>query len=268
MNHALSQPLFIPVSDSALFALSYPSLNPECREAVIICPPDPQDGMRSHGCLVQLARRLQQSGLAVLRFDYRGTGDSEGASNEISLDLCLQDILTAASFMRQQTSCIDLSLIGLRLGASLAIRASKILELKRLVLWDPILDGIDYIKAAERSQHLMFTREKPDPPFPSARYSSEQYWGFPWTKQWRSELASVSLATLQPRAKESHMLLATDDRRTHEAFAAWQAEGLAIKLCKIGEDLHWGDDRYMKFRAFPAAQLRFIQDIFGGTQHG
>ena len=267
MNSIKSQPLFIPLAGQSIFALAYVPLNKNRHETIIICPPDPQDCMRSHGALVLLARRLQQEGFGVLRFDYRGTGDSEGSSVAIDLDSWLQDALGAAEFIQNLWPGMRLSLIGLRLGSCIALRASLRLNIERLLLWDPILDGHVYIKAAESAQKALFSREPTNPPFTSLRYSHEQYWGFAWSESWRRQVAKINIANLEPKAKQCHILLSRADAAASTALSIWTSQNLAVDLQQIGDSLHWGDPLYLNIKAFPAAHLRFIQDLFGGDLH-
>jgi len=62
--------------------LHMPEPRGPCPDAVIVVSGGPQIRYGSHRLYVQLARRLCARGLAVLRFDYEGMGDSEGPSVE------------------------------------------------------------------------------------------------------------------------------------------------------------------------------------------
>jgi len=73
-----SEPFFYESQDQQIFAIYHPPQGAPRGEGVVICYPAPQDIMRSYQAHVQLARLLAQQGFAVLRFDYAGTGDSEG----------------------------------------------------------------------------------------------------------------------------------------------------------------------------------------------
>jgi pimeloyl-ACP methyl ester carboxylesterase len=91
------------------------------------------------------AHALAASGSWVLRFDYRGTGDSRGVFPDFSLDEYLEDIERA----RHELECVSgmrcRGLLGLRLGASLAaISASRCDRELDLVMWEPIIDGSRY----------------------------------------------------------------------------------------------------------------------------
>lgn len=262
MTALRSQPLFLNSMNQQIFTLHYPA-EPGAQETVIICPPAPQEIMRSQAALGQLARRLQEDGLNVMRFDYSSTGDSEGVSDLASIDHWLQDVLQVCAFAKEQYPDSRLSLLGLRLGAALAIRASQKVNVDRLVLWDPIVDGIHYLREMEASHAGMFQLNPIEPPFPSWRYGKEQCWGFPWSETWRSQVAAVSPALLFPRAQTTHIILSATDPVVRDASQNWERHGLSIDVQHVGEPMHWGDERYIKIRAFPSAHLRRIQALWG-----
>ena len=76
--------------------------------------------MGSHRQFVLLAWRLAQAGFAVLRFDYRGMGDSEGAPRDFE---AVQDDIAAAILALQKTcpAVKQVALFGLCDGASAAL---------------------------------------------------------------------------------------------------------------------------------------------------
>jgi hypothetical protein len=247
--------------DQQIFTLQYPAED-HAQETVIVCPPAPQEIMRAQAALGQLAKRLQENGCHVLRFDYSNTGDSEGLSESASLDRWLQDILKVCAFAKERFPGTKISLMGLRLGAALALRASQHVQVERLVLWDPIVDGIHYLREMESSHARMFFISPIEPPFPSWRYGKEQCWGFPWSESWRSQIAAISPSLLIPRAQKTHIILSATDPVVRNSSQSWEKLGIRIDLQHVGEPMHWGDERYMKIRAFPSAHLRRIQALW------
>jgi len=262
MNTVLSKAQFLPAADRQIFSLHYPAGQPERNETIILCPPAPQETMRSQAALGQLARRLQEDGFHVIRFDYSGTGDSEGFSDQISLDHWLLDLLSVYGWAQFHLRTQKISLLGLRLGAPLAIRASQQVNVERLVLWDPIIDGLNYLHDMEKAHVRQFQLNANEPPFPSLRYSGEQCMGFPWTSSWRAELAGISKSTLHPKAKKTHFVLSATDTLVRETCTLWQNHGLVADIQHVAEPLDWGSERYVKIRAFPAAHLRRIQALW------
>ena len=116
--------------------------------AVLLCYPWGQEYIRAHRSMRVLANMLCAAGFHVLRFDYFGTGDSAGESRDASLGSWEADIETAMQELQDTSGASRIVLIGLRLGATaaakLAIRKPR--EIEALVLWDPVIQGSEYLQ--------------------------------------------------------------------------------------------------------------------------
>ncbi|MFT6990062.1 MAG: esterase/lipase [Paraglaciecola sp.] len=138
-------PFFFGYSSHPLYGVYHsPSALPHKKEAILLCPPFGQEYMRSHRAYRQLAFLLNKLGFPVLRFDYRGTGDSFGYLEDTAVSDWLEDINVAAEELKQTAQVDNISIVGLRLGGLLACVASEDLQINRLVLWDTITSGKDY----------------------------------------------------------------------------------------------------------------------------
>lgn len=116
--------------------------------AVLLCNPLGEEAARAHRIYRVLATQLERSGFHVLRFDYGGTGDSMGASEDVSIAGWIADVATAAEQVLATSGAKKLVAIGLRLGGTLAALATSRggLRLRHLVLWDPVVDGKAYLR--------------------------------------------------------------------------------------------------------------------------
>ncbi len=94
-----------------------------------------------HRLLWQLSRYLQVRGVASLRFDVRGTGDSAGDFSEMTVSRQVQDTLAAGEYLRHQPDLDPqrVMLLGLGLGAMVATLSAKAMHTHRLALWSPAL---------------------------------------------------------------------------------------------------------------------------------
>lgn len=72
---------------------------------------------------VDLARHLQEMGLVVLRFDFRGMGDSDGESGEMSYNSALADIKTATKYLVDNFPNFRPTLIAHSMGGNCAVSA-------------------------------------------------------------------------------------------------------------------------------------------------
>ena len=63
------------------------------KHAVVICSPLTNEHDTCYWAMRQLALRLSRLGFDAVRFDYYATGNSDGSSQELSLQSCVQNIL-------------------------------------------------------------------------------------------------------------------------------------------------------------------------------
>jgi uncharacterized protein len=98
------------------------------------------DRMESHWIFIKCARALAQEGIASLRFDFFGSGESEGTYDQATLQSEIADARAAVRFMQRQKG-IDpgrLGLCGLSLGGCVAACVAPASKAKALVLWSAV----------------------------------------------------------------------------------------------------------------------------------
>ena len=83
------------------------------------------------------ARYLAGKRIEVLRYDYRGIGESEGVFEETSFDDWIQDVHHLAGWLRDRSPGVPLVLHGLGIGALLASLAFQAGLGSSLLLWSP-----------------------------------------------------------------------------------------------------------------------------------
>lgn len=99
----------------------------------------------SHGLLsskdsekyIALGHRMSEEGMAMLRFDFRGIGESEGSEEDNTISKKLVDLGSAIQFVRSHMGPkVKLGLVGSSLGGFLSlIQASKDPSIEALVIW-------------------------------------------------------------------------------------------------------------------------------------
>jgi hypothetical protein len=115
-----------------------PEAEPPCPCAVVL---HGYTGSRigDHRMLVKTARSLAAAGIAALRFDFRGSGESEGDFADITLDGEIGDALRSVEFL-EGFGGIDRSrvaLVGHSLGGAVATSMAAEAEVKSIALWAP-----------------------------------------------------------------------------------------------------------------------------------
>jgi alpha-beta hydrolase superfamily lysophospholipase len=156
----VSEAFFFGPSNQQVFASYHPPIGGNGQVLTIICPPLFHEYMRTQLALRELAISLAERGQHVLRFDYRGTGDSFGDLGEVVLSDWVEDIALAVREGRDLSGSSVVRLLGVRAGALLVCRsAGASSDIQRLVLWDPVPDGAGYLQALRRIQLGIIKRD-------------------------------------------------------------------------------------------------------------
>jgi pimeloyl-ACP methyl ester carboxylesterase len=109
-------------------------------DLVVICSPFWEEGECSHRAMVGLASYLATEGVAALRFDYTGCGESEGHDFEGRWSRYGTDVLSAVDFGSRVLPCARITVMGVRLGANL-LTSLDLHAASGIVLAEPVLDG-------------------------------------------------------------------------------------------------------------------------------
>jgi pimeloyl-ACP methyl ester carboxylesterase len=151
---------FFGPSNQQVFASYHPPVGGGGQVLTVICPPLFNEYMRTQLALRELAISLAERGQHVLRFDYRGTGDSFGDLDEFAISDWIEDIALAVREGRDLSGSSVVRLLGVRAGALLACRSAGVFsDVQRLVLWDPVPDGAGYLQALRRIQVAIIERD-------------------------------------------------------------------------------------------------------------
>src|SRR5437867_11466797 len=80
------------------------------------------DRMESHWLFVKCARALARAGVASLRFDFFGSGESDGTFRQATLQGEIEDARAAVNFFRRQKGIHQerIGLLGPSLGGAIA----------------------------------------------------------------------------------------------------------------------------------------------------
>lgn len=192
-------PFFFGTSKKPLFGLYHPphAGTPARQQGVVLCYPFGMEYMRCHRAFRQLALLLSKKGFHVLRFDYYGTGDSGGDGEEVSFQQWQSDIDMAVEELKDTAAVNSVTIIGLRLGAALALNYAKqnAQAVDRVVLWDPVVRGIDYMDEVLQSNNSDLEPVKTDQSIPHGVMPSDTIGinGFPLTPLMADELAKIDL---------------------------------------------------------------------------
>jgi pimeloyl-ACP methyl ester carboxylesterase len=230
-------PFFFGSSQRPLFGVHHPPRERGAREAgVVLCYPMGQEYMRSHRAFRQLANLLTRRGLHVFRFDYFATGDSSGASGEGSLAQWVADVHLAIEELKDNASLESVSLVGLRLGAALAVRASASRrDIDRLVLWDPVVRGPSYL------DELCAAAGEPKAANGAAP-ATLGVLGFPLVPALREELAALDLLERDVARARKIEIVVSGERGEYQGLRDRLTErGLPIEYTCVPSPGNWNE---------------------------
>lgn len=188
------------------------------RAAAVLCPSIAREQAGTYYLFRQLADELAAAGIAAVRFDYAGTGDSfrcsepgaDGARGSGgTLDDWTASVRDAVALARE-TGAARVVLVGMRMGALLAARAATgELDLSGLVLWDPCLSGRSFLRE-KRAMAVMDHEgalsegdrvEVPGFVFDAA--TARALWSLAWTKL--EPEAEVSVVVARDRTTQGEL---------------------------------------------------------------
>jgi uncharacterized protein len=262
-------PFFFEAGPRRLFGFFHP--RPDgmvARRSVLLCNAFGRESIRAHRVYRVLAERLARAGCDVLRFDYSCSGDSAG--EEIDADLCAwrEDVRAAHAELQRRSGARNITWFGMRFGALIAQQAAQGLAQgpDRLVLWDPVIDGRDYLDLL-RVRHL--EREAATPgaaPLETdvfrrhADFYVDEAIGFPLSRSLCDQLRAARFSTSAAARTQLISDPQSDDGRALAALRASLDETVAVTELVHGTD--WTSNRDAS-GLVPAPAMNLILDKAG-----
>lgn len=144
------QPLWLEDGRRQLYAALHPAAHSTHSMGVLFVPPLLHEQPRSRRFIAETASAFAALGLPGIRFDFSGTGDSNGDAGSIDFASMHEDLDLALSVMKSRAGVERVALLAWR-GAAFPV--STWLACRRhvdlLVLWEPIYDGAGWLAELE-----------------------------------------------------------------------------------------------------------------------
>jgi alpha-beta hydrolase superfamily lysophospholipase len=152
---------------------------------VVLCNPIGYEAMSVHRSYRHLAEQVSARGQVALRFDYDGTGDSAGRSDDPGrVRAWLESIRTAVAYVRAVSGVRRVALVGVRFGATLATLVSlEDAEIDRVVAWAPVVSGRAQMR--ELRAFRMIKRQS------APTDGSEEVAGYYFSRETLADLAAI-----------------------------------------------------------------------------
>jgi uncharacterized protein len=212
---------------------------------LLFCDPFAEEKKCAHRVLVEAARGFCEADIGCVRFDYRGTGDSPGEFAEATPELWVDDILAAVAFMRQEVRVRALGLLGLRLGATLALQAAEAGEqVDFLVLWEPVIDGRQYLhQNLRRSMIKAMLTDKESFDAGRVRQAQEEEFadfdGYPVSAEMRRQVEAIDLLDNPPQFSGPSLVVNITSREQPAEPYRELAEALGGRANAVRQEPFW-----------------------------
>jgi len=199
---------FFDSADAQIYTVTHTAVGPR-RGSVLLCGPFGVERERAYLTIVRWARLLAARGFEVMRFDYRGQGESSGTFEDMTLLRWTEDAAHCAALHSAATRGEPLVVQGIRLGALIAAELFASGVGDGLLMWEPPASAEALLRDTLR--HNLIEQRKADPTAPprmreqliAALESGEQVNvdGYFWTREWWREARLHPL--LLPPASEA-----------------------------------------------------------------
>jgi len=97
----------------------------------------------AHFLFTKMARKFAEAGIAAFRFDFRGSGDSEGKFENMTIGTEISDGRAAVEFIKKHANINKdkIGLLGLSMGGFVAAYLSSVIPgVKSVVLWSAVAE--------------------------------------------------------------------------------------------------------------------------------
>ena len=208
-------PLMFGPADRPLLGFYHAPLTHSPRSvAVVLCNPIGYEAMSVHRTYRHLAERLAANGFPVLRFDYDGTGDSAGVTDDPGrMRAWMGSIKLAIAQSRALSGAARVALFGVRFGATLAtLAAIEDGEIDAVVSWAPVISGRVHVREI-RGFRLLKDSKAPE----KRSDGSEQVGGYLFTAETLGEMSTIDLLAPSKRVARRVLVLPRNERSKEEA---------------------------------------------------
>ncbi len=250
-------PFFFGSSKSPLYGVYHPPRAGEgAGRAVLLCYPMGAEYMRAHRAFRQLTTLLVKGGSHVLRFDYFGTGDSAGEGTDATVARWLEDIDVAIDELKETAQVKSVVLVGLRFGATLAALAStERTDVDQVVLWDPIIDGTQYVQ----DQLAVHEDERRRRGLPAGGETAGVH-GFPLTRALRDAIEPIDLLTWPGTQSRIEIVTSAEREDARDLAGRLASRGRTVRAQVFPSNGNWSESDAFGSALIPQG---IIQGVLG-----
>ncbi|MBS0205815.1 MAG: alpha/beta fold hydrolase [Planctomycetes bacterium] len=212
--------------DSLFAWLHRLSDQPLGHHGILICPPIGFEQLHAHRALRHLADSLARSNFPTVRFDWHGTGDSAG--DDMQPGRCqtwLDNVRDSVRWMKNHLGCQQVSVVGLRIGATLAALALNEEDIENLVLWAPVTNGRAFVR--ELNVIDMLSEARPPETIAAGVIDAA---GFRLSAETSADLSKRSLLQSKPHCRRILVAWRDDTPADLRVIDHFQNQGVSVDL--------------------------------------
>ena len=257
----------LPHSGQQLYCVRHACLG-EPKAVVVLAGPFGLERQTSYTTWVRWARTLAAQQFEVLHFDYRGTGESSGQFDAMTMSDWIDDLRACHGFALSDRS-LPVVWVGLRMGALLAAQLFSSGMGSALLLWAPPLSAQALLTDTLRRKLASDMLEG----VPGPRKSREAYIhelmsgatveveGFPWTSRLWTDAAQHRLLFPGESERRPWMAVQLDGRPMSAGLDASHHRSILL-----GKPPFWGHDPFVvpNVTELFSVSVNFVRDSVMG----
>lgn len=261
----MADDFFFGRAQSPLFGVYHAPLSAADRDlGIVICAPLGREYTKTHRALRQLALRLARLGFHVLRFDYRGCGDSHGEPVDGDLARWTEDVGLAADELEDRAGLTKVGLVGLRLGGTLALLSARARrDVEALVLWEPVMDGRRHLQELTAS-NAKWEADRGLPPEKAAEDAVVGILGFPMGRALRDSLDGLEWTVDRRPARRALLLREAPDPADATLAEQLKKHGASLQARATPVERFWEDTDNGARMFVPTSSLQTVTSWLSG----
>lgn len=232
------RPLYITGRAEPIFAFFHDARAPLRDVAAVLCPPFGEEDMSSYRSRREWASELAAAGIATLRFDFPGSGDSGGGPRDPErLSAWTDAVGAAARWLSATSGASRVAAVGIGLGGAIAYRALALgAPIDELVLWGVLASGRRHVRELRAFSNMASPQLDGEAAIAPALQEPEDgslaVSGYVLGPETRRELEELDLAKLECRLDSTRVLMLERDGRSVDSrlLAALERCGAKVSV--------------------------------------
>lgn len=249
-------PLFFGPTERPLFGVYHEGLGGYSRHSVLMAVPIGHEYAGAYKTSRRLALSLARAGIDTLRFDFSGNGDSFGSMEEVGFEDWRNDLVHAAAELRDLSGTDALSILGIRLGATLAATVESFPSaVDTMLLWDPVISGLAYLENAGARHRALLDIPPSDAP-PS------ELLGSPVSTSLHQDLTNLTASAFKPDPDCTVVIAESIERsETQTLLTHLQSNGVTCERHTIHDQFDWNRSNVGTALSAPAMSNFIIERL-------